>query len=77
MSADYEAAVREHQFDLIEESGQLIGLNESRLLTNGAFATNIALYERVGYVVTAREPYMGGSTVRMSKRLAAANGPGA
>jgi len=112
MLADYNAAVREHQFDLAEQEGRLAGLietaqrddhlwienvavhpdvqgkglgrallaraearardaglGETRLLTNGAFAANIALYERVGYVITRREPYMGGETVHMSKRV--------
>jgi GNAT superfamily N-acetyltransferase len=43
---------------------------ELRLLTNAAFADNIALYERRGYVVTAREPFQGGTTVRMRKSMA-------
>ncbi len=113
MTADYDAAVREHQFDLLEEDGQLVGVIETalhpdhlwvenvavhpdaqqrglgkallaeaetraraaglleiRLLTNGAFATNIALYQRVGYEVTHTDPFMGGTTVYMTKRLA-------
>src|SRR4051794_39065531 len=112
MSADYEAAVREHQIDMLMVSGELVGLIETmvrpdhfwienvavrpdfqgrgfgrlllgqadnkaigagrvelRLLTNGAFAANIALYERVGYSVDRREPYLGGTAVYMSKRL--------
>jgi GNAT superfamily N-acetyltransferase len=43
---------------------------ELRLLTNGAFASNIALYEASGYVVTAREAFMDGETVYMARRLA-------
>jgi GNAT superfamily N-acetyltransferase len=112
MIADYELAVREHQFDLVDDADGLAGLVETslredhlwieniavrpdcqgrglgrrllaraeqratsaglgelRLLTNGAFAANVALYERVGYVITHREPFMGGTTVHMSKRL--------
>lgn len=42
---------------------------ETRLLTNAAFEANIALYERLGYVITEREPYMEGTTVYMCKRL--------
>lgn len=42
---------------------------ELRLLTNAAFASNVALYERSGYVVTAREAFMDGETVFMAKRL--------
>lgn len=48
------------------------GRSETRLLTNGAFAANISLYERVGYVVTHTEPYMGGTTVYMTKALGSA-----
>lgn len=43
---------------------------ELRLLTNAAFASNIALYEASGYAVTAREPFLGGETVFMTRRLA-------
>lgn len=112
MTVDYEAALRQHQFDLVELDGRLAGLIETalhddhlwienvavhpeaqgrglgrillaraeqrargaglaelRLLTNGAFATNIALYQRVGYAVTHTEPFMGGEAVYMSKVL--------
>jgi GNAT superfamily N-acetyltransferase len=47
------------------------GRAELRLLTNGAFGTNVALYERHGYVVTAREAFRGGVTVHMRKGLGA------
>lgn len=40
-----------------------------RLLTNGAFDSNIALYQKAGYVITASEPFMGGTTVYMEKQL--------
>ncbi|SNR88488.1 MULTISPECIES: GNAT family N-acetyltransferase [unclassified Azospirillum] len=40
-----------------------------RLLTNGAFADNIALYKRHGFVVTATEPFMGGSTIHMAHTI--------
>jgi GNAT superfamily N-acetyltransferase len=45
------------------------GLGEVRLLTNGAFETNVALYRHAGYVVDRTEPFMGGTTVYMAKRL--------
>jgi len=45
------------------------GRAEIRLQTNAAFAANVALYERVGYLVDRREPFMGGTTVHMSKKL--------
>jgi GNAT superfamily N-acetyltransferase len=45
------------------------GLTELRLQTNAAFEANVALYERVGYRVDRREPFMGGTTIHMSKTL--------
>jgi GNAT superfamily N-acetyltransferase len=56
-----------HAEALAREAGRA----EARLLTNAAFADNVALYERRGYVVTACEPFQGGTTVHMCKRLAA------
>jgi len=41
-----------------------------RLLTNEAFASNIALYRKSRYVVTRTEPFMGGVTVHMHNDLA-------
>lgn len=112
MTADYEAALRAHRFDVflrgphilalietavrddhlwIENVAVLPGMqgkglgrrllahaealaraarrDEIRLLTNGAFAANVALYERCGYVVTLREPFLDGTTVYMRKAL--------
>jgi GNAT superfamily N-acetyltransferase len=43
------------------------GLGALRLLTNGAFAANIALYQRVGYVIERTEPFLDGVTVYMAK----------
>jgi ribosomal protein S18 acetylase RimI-like enzyme len=45
------------------------GRAEIRLLTSAAFESNVALYEKVGYVIDRREPFMGGTTVYMSKKL--------
>lgn len=45
------------------------GRAEIRLLTNAAFEANVALYEKTGYRITAREPFMGGTTLYMSKKL--------
>ena len=113
MRADYDRAVREHQFDLLIREGELVGLvetllhsdhlwienlavkplhqgrglgrrllahverravehgcAEARLLTNVAFATNVALYKKVGYAVHKEEEFMGGITVQMRKSLA-------
>lgn len=110
MKADYEAAVREHQIDLISSDAGVVGLIETmlredhlwienvavlpeeqgkgygrrllahaqtkamdagrpelRLLTNAAFESNVALYRSAGYVITAQEPFMGGTTIYMSK----------
>lgn len=53
-----------------EQMARQAGHNETRLLTNAAFKANIALYQRLGYVITEQEPYMGGTTVYMCKRLA-------
>ena len=40
-----------------------------RLLTNQAFAANLALYAKLGYAVDRAEPFRGGTTVHMSKRI--------
>ena len=112
MRVDYDRALREHRFDLLQRGPRILALIETmleadhlwieniavrpelqgqglgrrllahaeelaraarrtelRLLTNGDFAANIALYERSGYAVTAREPFMGGTTVYMRKAL--------
>ena len=46
------------------------GRPELRLLTNGAFEANVSLYKRHGYIVDREEPFMNGTTVYMTKRLA-------
>lgn len=43
--------------------------DEIRLLTNAAFEANVALYEKIGYVIVNREPLMGGTTIYMSKSV--------
>lgn len=45
------------------------GRAEIRLLTNAAFEANVALYEKTGYFIVKREPFMGGTTIYMSKKL--------
>jgi GNAT superfamily N-acetyltransferase len=45
------------------------GRREIRLLTNQAFAANLELYARRGYSVGRTEPFRGGTTVHMSKRI--------
>ncbi|TRC77303.1 GNAT family N-acetyltransferase [Mesorhizobium sp. WSM4307] len=45
------------------------GRQELRLLTNGAFEANVLLYKKHGYTIDREEPFMGGMTVYMSKKL--------
>jgi len=52
-----------------EEQAKAAGKTEIHLLTNAAFDTNVALYQRTGYVITHTEPFMGGTTVYMTKVL--------
>jgi GNAT superfamily N-acetyltransferase len=59
------------------------GRAEIRLLTNQAFTTNLMLYAKRGYSVDRTEPFRGGTTVHLSKRIepplagaGAATGPG-
>jgi ribosomal protein S18 acetylase RimI-like enzyme len=112
MQADYDQALREHEFTLVEIGGKLAGLIETedcegylyifnvavaeahqgralgrrlvahaegrarakgfgevRLMTNALYASNIRLYEFLGYETYAREPFQNGVSVRMQKRL--------
>ena len=46
------------------------GRPEIRLLTNQAFAANLELYAKLGYVIDRTEPFRGGTVVHMSKRIA-------
>ena len=50
-----------------------LGFSELRLFTNGAFATNIAFYERRGFSVTSRERFAGGGEIVFMRK---ALGPG-
>lgn len=56
--------------DHAETLANRAGRREMRLLTNAAFASNVALYQGIGFAETLREPFMGGTTLYMSKRLA-------
>lgn len=38
--------------------------------SNGAFEANVSLYKKHGYTIDREEPFMGGMTVYMSKKLA-------
>lgn len=46
-------------------------LPQLRLLTNSAFEANVRLYQSVGFQIDRTEPFMGGTTVHMSKMLPA------
>jgi GNAT superfamily N-acetyltransferase len=52
-----------------EKRAAVAGTGEIRLLTNEAFAANVALYRKVGYRIDRTEPFMGGTTVYMSKQV--------
>jgi len=56
--------------ELAEEKAREAGRRELRLLTNGAFEANVSLYRRHGYTIDREEPFMNGTTVYMSKKLA-------
>ncbi|MBN9549014.1 MAG: GNAT family N-acetyltransferase [Alphaproteobacteria bacterium] len=56
--------------DRAERKAVETGCRELRLLTNGAFEANVRLYRRHGYAIDREEPFMNGTTVYMSKRLA-------
>lgn len=45
------------------------GRHEIRLLTNAAFTANVRLYQRAGYATVRSEPFMGGTTLHMSKAM--------
>ena len=42
---------------------------EIRLQTNQAFAANLAIYAKLAYTIDRTEPFRGGTTVHMSKRI--------
>lgn len=45
------------------------GLSDIRLYTNAKFEANLSLYESLGYEVEREEPFLGGTTVYMLKRV--------
>lgn len=60
-----------HLVCLAEARAKCAGLGELRLLTNEAFATNVRLYQSIGFRIDRTEPHFGGgTTVYMSKHLA-------
>jgi ribosomal protein S18 acetylase RimI-like enzyme len=46
------------------------GQSDIRLLANAVFESNISLYKAVGYCIDREEPFMGGTAVYMSKKVA-------
>ncbi|MEV0592060.1 GNAT family N-acetyltransferase [Nonomuraea cavernae] len=52
-----------------EEEARRLGLPALRLYTNAKMASNIALYESLGYAVTGRQGIEGRSAVLMRKEL--------
>jgi molybdopterin-guanine dinucleotide biosynthesis protein B len=51
-----------HLLDRAETLAKQSGLQELRLLTNKAFSSNLPLYARLGFEVTAEVPFPGGGT---------------
>lgn len=43
--------------------------SELRLLTNAAFVGSIAFYEKAGFRIDKTEPFLGGTTLYLSKKL--------
>jgi ribosomal protein S18 acetylase RimI-like enzyme len=52
-----------------ERRAEVAGTGELRLVTNEAFAANIKLYQKVGYMIDRTEPFKGGTAVYMSKQI--------
>jgi ribosomal protein S18 acetylase RimI-like enzyme len=52
-----------------EDQARFLGLSTLRLYTNEKMTSNIALYERLGYVETEREDIKGRHAVHMRKPL--------
>jgi GNAT superfamily N-acetyltransferase/ketosteroid isomerase-like protein len=61
--------------DWAEQETWRMGLRRIRLYTNAIMESNIALYQRLGYVETRREAYLGTMLVHMSKDLNQAHAP--
>jgi GNAT superfamily N-acetyltransferase len=55
--------------ELADREARSRGLTELGLLTNERYTSNIAMYERYGYVETHRTPHLGSELVHFRKRL--------
>lgn len=64
---DQGAGIGRRLLALADDLARSQGRPEIRLLTNAAFASNVHLYERVGFATVRHEDFMGGVTVYMSK----------
>lgn len=53
-----------------EQVAKAHGHRDFRLLANAVFKSNISLYKAVGYRIDREEPFMGGTAVYMSKKVA-------
>jgi GNAT superfamily N-acetyltransferase len=53
----------------VEKRAARSGRGQIRLMTNAAFAANLAFYRRVGYAIVGAEPFRGGTAVTMMKRV--------
>jgi GNAT superfamily N-acetyltransferase len=53
-----------------EQVAKARGHRDLRLLANAVFKSNISLYKAVGYRIDREEPFMGGTAVYMSKKVA-------
>jgi len=55
--------------DLADREARARGLTEIGLLTNERYTSNIAMYERYGFVETHRTPHLGSDLVHFRKTL--------
>jgi GNAT superfamily N-acetyltransferase len=51
----------------VEQVARDENIGRLTLLTNGAFASNVSFYQSHGFAIDRTEPFMGGTTVYMSK----------
>ncbi|HKV14074.1 MAG TPA: GNAT family N-acetyltransferase [Reyranella sp.] len=52
-----------------DEVARSLRLHRLRLYTNAQFAGNVGFYRRHGYAIDREEPFKGGVTVHMSKKI--------
>ena len=57
-----------------ERQATQAALPRLRLYTNALMTANIALYARLGYQETEREPYLGSTLVHMAKEVGRVDG---